>query len=300
MSRYIYTMISSYKVYIGDIHGSMTKFEAMLRHPAVERVVQRRMPGSIILTGDYMDRGHWGIEVFQKVKELTEKGVAVPLAGNHDRMFINAMYYRQAETRWRQLGGSSFISEAQNKFKSYGRIYECNSLWDIANWMKQNLSLYNIDENGVFSMHAELPVKRNGTIDLERQYPQYRGMVALDVLKTIEASMLHYPNAEEGYDPGFDKIFWETNQYRFLGETAIDILLGQLGASAIVCGHTPNWPGAHIKLSQRTFGKINMIDYSMIFGAGGFLVFDPMKGISAYTFIRDSDREFEETRITLS
>lgn len=71
---------------ISDIHGEFGAFQE-----ALERVPLEDENVSLILLGDYVDRGPDSLKVLAKIKELQDlhPDTIIPLLGNHDIMFLD-------------------------------------------------------------------------------------------------------------------------------------------------------------------------------------------------------------------
>jgi serine/threonine protein phosphatase 1 len=84
---------------ISDIHGCHDEFNALLRE-----VNYNPEEDKLILLGDYVDRGFKSKEVVEQVKNLVEEWNIIALRGNHDQMFLDAMFKNEDEL-WLNNGG---------------------------------------------------------------------------------------------------------------------------------------------------------------------------------------------------
>lgn len=88
---------------IGDIHGCLRPLERLLDHLS---------PGgadTLILLGDYVDRGPDSKGVLDRVIQLVEQG-AIALRGNHELMMAEARHCRSADANWRHVGGRQTLA----------------------------------------------------------------------------------------------------------------------------------------------------------------------------------------------
>ena len=65
---------------IGDIHGCLPALETVLA------AVSPRPNDTLVLLGDYVDRGPQSRGVIERLLALKEQCCLVPLLGNHDEM----------------------------------------------------------------------------------------------------------------------------------------------------------------------------------------------------------------------
>jgi serine/threonine protein phosphatase 1 len=92
---------------IGDIHGCSAALAALLDAIA---------PGpndTLITLGDYIDRGPDSRGVLDQLIALAGRCRLVPLLGNHEEVFLNALGDRTALRKWLTLGGTDAL-------RSYG------------------------------------------------------------------------------------------------------------------------------------------------------------------------------------
>ncbi|GGG07577.1 serine/threonine protein phosphatase [Dokdonia pacifica] len=83
----------SRKICIGDIHGCVATFKALLEQ------LHFTKEDALYLLGDYIDRGPDSKGVIDYIQELQEQQYqVVALRGNHEQMLIND---HTAETKWR-------------------------------------------------------------------------------------------------------------------------------------------------------------------------------------------------------
>lgn len=89
---------------IGDIHGCITAFTTMLRAVA---------PGkddTVVLLGDYVNRGPDVRGVIERILYLRNETNVVALRGNHDAVMIDARRDERARKYWSRIGGEATLS----------------------------------------------------------------------------------------------------------------------------------------------------------------------------------------------
>ena len=91
------------QIAIGDIHGCLNTFKAMLDK------IQLSTSDELILLGDYIDRGWSSKGVIKHIKKLQSTGYNVTaLRGNHEQMLIND-YTDTVEKDYKKLGDDRFL-----------------------------------------------------------------------------------------------------------------------------------------------------------------------------------------------
>jgi serine/threonine protein phosphatase 1 len=90
---------------VGDIHGCFTTFRAM-----VEEKLQLRPDDTLILLGDYIDRGPGSRRVIDHIMHLEATGYnIVPLMGNHEFMMVRAMNSTEYFRLWHVNGSAATL-----------------------------------------------------------------------------------------------------------------------------------------------------------------------------------------------
>jgi serine/threonine protein phosphatase 1 len=91
---------------ISDIHGCFTTF-----YELVVKVIDLKKTDTLILLGDYIDRGDQSREVIDFITDLLKKGFDVtPLAGNHEQMLIDTYNDSGELPLWLMNSGMSTLS----------------------------------------------------------------------------------------------------------------------------------------------------------------------------------------------
>lgn len=113
---------------IGDIHGMLTPLEALLDWI-------KPGPGDTVVTlGDMVDRGPDSKGVLDLLMDLTDRGVVVPIKGNHDEMVLAARQGGWSEqAHWAHNGGLSTlksfgVDDVQKVPEKYIRFIEERTL----------------------------------------------------------------------------------------------------------------------------------------------------------------------------
>ncbi len=89
---------------IGDIHGCINQFKALLDKTGVTK------KDKLILLGDYIDRGPDSKGVLDMILELINTGYQVtPLLGNHEKMMLDAEKSEEAMAIWIRNGGGETL-----------------------------------------------------------------------------------------------------------------------------------------------------------------------------------------------
>lgn len=92
---------------IGDIHGCSRALAAIVE------AIQPASEDTLVLLGDYVDRGPDSRGVLDFVLELEGRCRVVPLLGNHELMLLDAVQNSQVIGPWLECGGDATV-------RSYG------------------------------------------------------------------------------------------------------------------------------------------------------------------------------------
>jgi serine/threonine protein phosphatase 1 len=92
---------------IGDIHGCLANFDALLQ------AIAPTLDDHLILLGDYVDRGPDSAGVVKRVLKLTHSNHLTTLKGNHEQMMLAARDSHDKFVDWLQNGGDATL-------RSYG------------------------------------------------------------------------------------------------------------------------------------------------------------------------------------
>jgi serine/threonine protein phosphatase 1 len=96
---------------IGDIHGCIRSFQGLLDAVALQK------SDTLILLGDYVDRGPDSCAVVEKIIELQEQCNLVAIFGNHEQMMLDSQRNVEAYKGWSMCGGGATMeSYARHKY----------------------------------------------------------------------------------------------------------------------------------------------------------------------------------------
>ena len=94
---------------IGDIHGYLGALTALVEFAGV------RADDGLVTLGDYVDRGPDSAGVLDWLIERFDAGQLVPLRGNHDIMFLDALEGGDWKTAWPGFGGDTTLQSYLNR-----------------------------------------------------------------------------------------------------------------------------------------------------------------------------------------
>ncbi|WP_018969068.1 metallophosphoesterase family protein [Rubritalea marina] len=121
---------------IGDIHGCIDQFDALLEFAPLE-------DGDTIITlGDYIDRGRDSKGVIQRLIELQERFNMVTLKGNHDKFMLDARYYDNVYDFWmdERVGGAETLDSYGGSLDHvpdthWQFLEECMLYYEMDDWI---------------------------------------------------------------------------------------------------------------------------------------------------------------------
>jgi serine/threonine protein phosphatase 1 len=90
---------------IGDIHGRLDLFEAMIEAITEDDRLARPAQTTIVLLGDLVDRGPDSAGVIARTRRWQQEARVRVLAGNHEEMFLAAFTQREALRHFLMCGG---------------------------------------------------------------------------------------------------------------------------------------------------------------------------------------------------
>jgi serine/threonine protein phosphatase 1 len=96
-------------IVIGDIHGCLSNFDALLQGIALSS------DEHLILLGDYVDRGPDSAGVMNRILRLAQSHRVTAVKGNHEQMMLAARASHSALSDWIKNGGETTL-------RSYGGI----------------------------------------------------------------------------------------------------------------------------------------------------------------------------------
>ncbi|WP_327194403.1 metallophosphoesterase family protein [Novosphingobium organovorum] len=98
---------------IGDIHGRLDLFEALLSRIEADEATRPAARTTIVLLGDLIDRGPHSAQVIARARQLARDRTVEILSGNHEEMFLTCLTDAQAMPSFLKFGGLE-------TFQSYG------------------------------------------------------------------------------------------------------------------------------------------------------------------------------------
>lgn len=115
------------KIVIGDIHGCIRTFEALLLKCDIKK------DDKIYLLGDYIDRGPDSKSVLDRILDMDENGYHIyPIRGNHEEMLLESLGSIESFMTWCYNGAEDtmksfdiqYPSQLNPKYKQFLRSLE--------------------------------------------------------------------------------------------------------------------------------------------------------------------------------
>lgn len=88
---------------VGDIHGCSVAFATLIE------AIKPTPLDTLVLLGDYIDRGPDSRGVIEQVIRLSDQCQVVPLLGNHEEMFLGALEGKDNLRYWLKFGGKETL-----------------------------------------------------------------------------------------------------------------------------------------------------------------------------------------------
>ncbi|MCA9209294.1 MAG: serine/threonine protein phosphatase [Planctomycetales bacterium] len=107
------TSVPGRTIVIGDVHGCAKALEALLR------VVDPQVDDTVIMLGDYVDRGPASRGVIERIIQLGDECNLVPLMGNHEIMLLAALDRPDDVDIWMRCGGAATIASYGDSLKNF-------------------------------------------------------------------------------------------------------------------------------------------------------------------------------------
>ena len=123
--------MSSRTIAIGDIHGCSGALAAIVE------AIQPAAEDTLVLLGDYVDRGPDSRGVLDFVLELEGRCRVVPLLGNHELMLLDALENPQVIGPWLECGGNATVQSYDGRLSNIppehlSFIRRCKRYYEIA------------------------------------------------------------------------------------------------------------------------------------------------------------------------
>ena len=120
--RHLATAAVSRLIAVGDIHGCLAALDALLD------VVEPRPEDTLVMLGDYIDRGPDSCGVLERLIELADRCTLVPLLGNHEEMMLATLDNAAPVGWWRTHGGGETLRSYDDRSDSRG-LLERHTAW---------------------------------------------------------------------------------------------------------------------------------------------------------------------------
>lgn len=140
---------------IGDIHGCSAAFAALLEAVKPERT------DTIILLGDYIDRGPDSFGVIEMILDLSRKCTVIALTGNHEKMLLQSRSDPRMLSEWLMHGGRTTLDSYERRGYARGIHASPATHWGFL--LEQTLDFSETEES-IFVHAAVAP-----DLDLEEQ-----------------------------------------------------------------------------------------------------------------------------------
>jgi len=141
---------------VGDIHGCLVAFDALINAAKIQA------SDTLVILGDFIDRGPDSRGVVDRLIELQERCRLVPLLGNHEEMLLAAREGKSDLRYWQKFGGRETLD-------SYGRLTDCSGISSAHVRFIQDCPLFFETETHIF-VHANVapnfPMAQQSTMDL--------------------------------------------------------------------------------------------------------------------------------------
>ena len=139
----------------------------------VEAMRDKYPEGKLIFGGDYIDGNPYSRETIEYVRSLTERGEAFALLGNHESLFLNALFSNNPSDPYlwiKNAGGSTLNSfyrrELSMKDMANYKGWRNDLLSkhsDLIGWMKRLPTT--LEEDGIVFVHAGFDLSLKNPID---------------------------------------------------------------------------------------------------------------------------------------
>jgi serine/threonine protein phosphatase 1 len=104
--------MTSRTIAIGDIHGCSQALEAIAEE------IQPAADDTLVLLGDYVDRGPDSRGVLEFVLKLEKRCRMMPLLGNHELMLLDALQNPQVIGPWLECGGGATVKSYDGRLSN--------------------------------------------------------------------------------------------------------------------------------------------------------------------------------------
>src|SRR5688572_9781345 len=122
--------MSARTIAIGDIHGCPAALRAIID------AIQPAVGDTLILLGDYIDRGPDSRGVIDFVLDLEKRHRIIPLLGNHELMLLDAVHNPRVIGTWLECGGDTTLASYGGRIKDVpdehlAFIHRCKRYFEV-------------------------------------------------------------------------------------------------------------------------------------------------------------------------
>jgi serine/threonine protein phosphatase 1 len=115
---------------IGDIHGCSAALRALIE------AINPTTDDTLVLLGDYIDRGPDSRGVLDYCVELEQRCPLVPLLGNHELMMVNSLENMSVIGPWLQCGGDATVRSYDGRIQNIPQehlafIRRCRTFYEM-------------------------------------------------------------------------------------------------------------------------------------------------------------------------
>ena len=254
-------------VVVSDLHGNLQKWE-MVRKTLIKNPKRR-----LIIEGDAMDRGQFGVEILLQIKVLSDKGIVKYLPGNHDifaynylatkgSQFENTNTHKYAERNWTANGGKVTLSNFENyntimeSELRNGRISHRISRDELIEWLGRCPIQEKVYQNGItyalsHAMFDEELYKQNPNFNLRKALE-----LELDGKKENMKTLNKFKNCmwyrENNSETHYSTISWPKGNIVVVGHTR------QKEANIKYLGNDPNKPMIYLDCGNGKLQGFNL------------------------------------------
>lgn len=147
---------SARTIAVGDIHGCLVAFDAVIK------ALKLQPTDTLVILGDFIDRGPDSRGVLDRLIELNKQCRLVPLLENHEEMLLAAREGKSDLRYWKKFGG-------QETLDSYGRLTDGSGIpWAHVRFIQECRLFFETDTH--LFVHAgvapNLPMENQSSLDL--------------------------------------------------------------------------------------------------------------------------------------
>lgn len=257
-------------IVISDLHSRLNSWLK------IKKQIEDNPNLNVIVLGDAMDRGDYGLEILLQIKELSDTGRVKYVPGNHDEFAFNFMssfldrvdssdkIYKNALLSLQKNGGKKTIEKILNFNKTVEDalnnhvISKPIKINELKDWLgNQPLQIV---ENGANDIHYALAhaifdpklYNYDSNFNLKKAYDMQRKGYTLSNNQVLK----HFKN-----------VLWYREENKDTHFAPVTLPLGHV----VIVGHTPQKDGVTIKYPNNNYKQpMIFIDCGLINKLGGF------------------------------